>query len=229
LLLADLIEALSSSNADDVVEERVLGPLGLTEHIVMSAARAQSILSEATRKIEAPIAYDTGHALPLLSSFLPSQAQDIGIVAGGLASMHGMALLGSAILRAWTGTRLDGLPSTAMLRRMLASRRGRVMDEALKKTCDFAGGFMIGADDHGLGAGLPGEIFGHASMMPSAGMAIDPKENVVVAVLVAGISDDPWHDIAVRHSLMGDLWRETLDKDARPGQVMTRVDGGTHS
>lgn len=214
LLIAELIEKLSGGQpADEFVEEHVVKPLALTEHIVMSARRAQSIVAGNPFRLEAPIAYDTGYPLPFLSDYLPNQLEEVGVVGGGLASMQGMALLGRGLLTVLGGTPVAGLPSTPMLRKLLSSRRGQVFDDSLKKVCDFSGGFMIEPEIHGLGQGIPTTAFGHASMMPPAGLVVDPTNDIVAAVIVPGISSDPWHDIAIRHSLLGALWKEMLPAD----------------
>jgi hypothetical protein len=113
------------------------------------------------------------------------------VVVGASAALRGFA--STVALRRWyedlgatlAGTRPDrrpGFPSAATLHRLLGSPR-TAHDEALRRRCSFAAGFMVDLAGHHFGDALSSRAVGHAGWLGLSAGFVDPEQGLAVAAV----------------------------------------------
>jgi CubicO group peptidase (beta-lactamase class C family) len=188
--LAAVVAVACGVPAVRFVEAEVLEPAGLAHDIVVCPDRAAELAR--CGRFEVPVAGLPREAVPLLSERLPQQLADVDVAFGGLVSAAGLGRLYTALRRSLCGEEVHGMPSGRALTSLLRHRRARVWDATLQRPCSFAGGFMVGLDDHGVTDGLPAAI-GHTSGIVTTFGLCDLGLDLAVGCCLNGVamsSDD---------------------------------------
>jgi CubicO group peptidase (beta-lactamase class C family) len=193
-LLAAVLEALTGTSAVDRVAAD-LAAQGLGDEVWF----ARDIASREdvdTITQEVGCYFDTNTGLPLLHDTLERfWNRSLNLTEGGFASISGLGHWYLGVLEVLKGARRPGLPSPEYLRRWLASRRGRLPDRRLRRTCSFAGGFMTSLVDHGFGVTPSPQAVGHSGFLGNSFVLADPEGEVVIGLFRNGIPADPQHDV----------------------------------
>jgi len=101
--------------------------------------------------------------------------------AGPFANARGLARFYDAVSGNARDNGSQVAPISDCLDEILRTRRPRVHDPVLSRTCSFSAGFAVGLADHGYGD-LPSEAsFGHSGAMGSSWAFHDPAHGMSVA------------------------------------------------
>ncbi len=137
LIVEHVIEQVSGQTANRYCAEELLGPLGLTDDIIISAGRGLA----ARNRVSVPVLGLPIARLPVLSELLPCQIGEIRLALGALSTMRGAAGLFAAVGRVMAGERVRGLPTPGLLNGLLADDRPLRYDSVLRREAKWAGGF----------------------------------------------------------------------------------------
>ncbi len=102
--------------------------------------------------------------------------------------MRGLGSLYSHLLRVFSGTAVEGLPSPETLSLLLSSRTGPFFEPSMDREVSFAGGFMVDLHVQPYGKKLSELSFGHAGLMGNSFAFCDPKLGVSAAVFFNGLN-----------------------------------------
>lgn len=206
LALAAVVSEVGGASARDFVQAQILDAAGLQRDIVVSPALARAAARDG--RVGVPMAGLPDEAVPLLSETLPQQLGEAAPSFGGLVTASGLGRLYAALGRTLRGVPVDGMPSQRALATLLAERRDRAWDRTLRRECAFAGGFMVGLEDHGVVDGLPTAI-GHTSGVVTTFGLCDPAKELAVGCCLDGVAMHADDLAYVRRRIMRDVLRMT--------------------
>jgi CubicO group peptidase (beta-lactamase class C family) len=213
LVLEQLIRSAAGIDPAQFVTSEILVPLDATDIVLHpSIARRDDVRP----RIRVPFFGDPDGPVPLLSESLPVQLADIRPAFGGLVSARALGRLMRAVGKVLRGKLVEGLPSPRTLASMLECRRGVTYDTLLRRSCDFAGGFMVGLEHHGL-EGLSERAVGHTGGLATALAFADPVSGIAAAMYLnclladADMSRNPCSELtaSIVQDLTGTHWRHT--------------------
>ncbi|MEE9414395.1 MAG: serine hydrolase domain-containing protein, partial [Acidimicrobiales bacterium] len=109
------------------------------------------------------------------------------------ASSSGLVRFYGRVGKILAGENVDGFPSTSYLSAALGRNRGPEFDETLRRTCDFAGGFMTSLTAHNFGVTIGSSAVGHSGLLGNSFGFVDPKTGYAYSAVLngaAGNADD---------------------------------------
>ena len=192
LIAEHVIERVSGRPANRYCTEELLGPLDLSDDIIISAGRALG----AHDRVSVPVLGLPVAPLPVLSEMLPCQISEIRLAFGALATMRGAARFFAAVGRVLAGDHCRGLPSPGLLNRLLADDRPLRYDPVLGREAKWAGGFMVGLAEQGISRLASVSSVGHAGGLANSAALYDPARRASVAVYLNGVGAG-FHDLAL--------------------------------
>lgn len=198
VVVADMIGALSGLTPEQSVA-RFLAQIGLTGQVTFEPG-----VDQLARPLDHFGFYIHGlpeRRVPLLHDAAPQIASRSPLLRGAYASAGGLCNFYRLVGEVFGGGTVEGFPSRGFLTEALAtSRRPRVWDEGLDKTCAFSCGFMVDLEDHGYGEHLSESAIGHTGLMGSPTAFYDPQRKVAAAFIINGLDQGPGHGAGWRSS-----------------------------
>jgi CubicO group peptidase (beta-lactamase class C family) len=189
LLLASIVQRVTGEPALSFIDGRMLTCLGLEEQIRFGFTRQELLDNE--DRIGVYVVGLPDRAMPLLHDRSPHQAHADRLVLGGYASAKGLSGLYARLGSAYRGEHVPGLPAPPMLHSLLAHENEPRYERYFRRTCQFAGGFMVDLPRHGFGDLLGSNSFGHSGYLGRSFGFYDPESQIAGAAVVNGLSTDP--------------------------------------
>jgi CubicO group peptidase (beta-lactamase class C family) len=183
LALSAVVESATGEDPGEWIQREMLAPLGL-DHVVLRPDAARQALDEGIVRVAVgglPL-----EEIPLLSELLPRQLAEASPAFSGLVSARDLGRFYTGVRRVLEGDDVPGLPPPAGMRALLACRRGTTRDPVVRRACDFAGGFMIGLDEHRISAAASPEAIGHSAGVASTVGLCDPEHAIAIALHLNG-------------------------------------------
>ena len=183
LVCEHVIEGVSGVPADVYCSERLLGPLGLLDDVVVSAAGVGAVRG----RVEAPVSGLPVSPLPMLSELLPEQMGEVSLALGALATMRGVALLFAAVGRVLSGERVSGLPSPGYLGDLMRDDRPVRDDPTLQREAKWSGGLMVELGRQVVSRRAGEGSVGHVGGLANSAALFDPTRQASVALYLNGV------------------------------------------
>ena len=144
---------------------------------------------------------------PFLSELLEDNLTQVRPAFGGLVSARALAAFLHMYDSVMMGRKVDGWPSSALLKRSLRAQRGHCFDRMLRREGNFGGGFMLDLRAHGVSPILPPTAIGHTVGYFPGCMGLDVSSGRVFVGLANGMnfgSDLP----TARRLIVEAVWTE---------------------
>jgi CubicO group peptidase (beta-lactamase class C family) len=211
-VLGRMVEVHRGCDAAAWITQRILSPLALADDVVVEPALA--VEASHLGRVLVPVGGLPDEQIPLLSEQLPGQLRESAAYFGGLASMVGIGRLYGRLCSVLNGERIEGLPSPGTLAELLECRRGRNYDAILNRSCDFAGGFMVGLVDHGITRLATARAIAHSAGFTNAVGLADPEHGIALGLYLNGVVLDPDELAYARMSIVDGVFREVREARA---------------
>lgn len=205
-ILADVIARLSGVSAGRFLTQRSIEPLGLSDTFFTLEG---DVYSSVRHRIGVYVAGLPVDATPMLQDRVRTVAADASPALGAYTTMRDLHAWYASVLRLLLfGEPASGLPALETLCYLLSMPRGKVSDPILGRECDFAGGFMIGLQDHGFGQRISDRAIGHAGWLGTSWAWADPDHYLAGAFLLNGMPASPIDIDFVRGRLVDSVYRD---------------------
>lgn len=180
-LLQRAVEEVTGRPALEVVEERVLAPLGLGDDIVLDPARLGAAADAGLLAV--PVGGLPVDAVPLLTEATAPALADCGPALGGFVTARGLARLCDGAFGD------DAHPALAAAWRAVRSaERAPQPDLTLRQPAGFRGGAMTDLAAYGVDARLAPGAVGHVAAIIQAFALHAPAAGISLAVVGNGLA-----------------------------------------
>lgn|GEM_PF-3399562 len=176
-LLQQVVETVCRRPVSSLINEEIIGPLGLQDEIFVDTIHMAPTSSSRIRT-NISLGQKSPKAMLIESTQIFRKYAGEGI--GGFASARGLCRLYAALGDLALG-RESALAITPQSFRKLIASRERAFDILLQRDCSFGLGFMTDLQSHNFGLAISPSAFGHVGLMGMTVAFSDPSRDLSVA------------------------------------------------
>lgn len=184
-LLARAIESLTGVGAAQFINERILQPMQLENHVLLVPD------SEALRSLGyeiAPAVDLSGHRpLPQLAGVVNEIVVGGDVANMSFATMRGLGRMYEALLRILGGG--SGVVTRQSLAHLVEASGPAAMDPVMTRECQYGHGFMVNLRLHNFGQLRSEQSFGHSGYRGTTAAFADPTVGICAAMYYNGEVD----------------------------------------